>query len=60
MTAVKTYVGEEEAWDVQLVLRRKEAPNAKLGQSGRLGLSAWMGTPRRDADADQVLLQPVG
>ena len=60
VAAVKTYVGEEKAWDVQLVLKRAEVPTTKLGQSGRMGLSTWMGAPRRDADADHVILQPVG
>src|SRR6185312_9194668 len=60
VAAVKTYVGEEKAWDVQLVLKRTEVPTTKLGQSGRMGLSTWMGAPRRDADADHVILQPVG
>lgn len=60
MAAVKTYVGEEKAWDVQLVLRREDLPTTKLGQSGRMGLSTWMGAPRTDVDADQVILRPVG
>lgn len=60
VAAVKTYVGEEKAFDVQLVLQRTDVPGTKLGQSGRMGLSTWMGEPRRDADADQVVLQPVG
>lgn len=60
MAAVKTYVGEEKAWDVQLVLRHEDLPTTKLGQSGRMGLSTWMGAPRTDVDADQVILRPVG
>ncbi|HET7562725.1 MAG TPA: type VI secretion system baseplate subunit TssG [Rhodanobacteraceae bacterium] len=60
VAAVKTYVGEEKSWDVQLVLRREDVPSIKLGKSGRMGLSTWMGAPRRDADADQVVLRPAG
>jgi type VI secretion system protein ImpH len=60
VAAVKTYVGEDKAWDVQLVLKRTEVPATKLGRSGRMGLSTWMGTPRLDGDADQVVLRPVG
>ena len=60
VAAVKTYVGEEKAWDVQLVLQRAEVPTMKLGQSGRMGLSTWIGEPRRDVDADHVILRPVG
>lgn len=60
VAAVKTYVGEDKAWDVQLVLKRTEIPATKLGRAGRMGLSTWLGTPRRSADADQVVLRPAG
>ncbi|MBD8880162.1 MULTISPECIES: type VI secretion system baseplate subunit TssG [Rhodanobacter] len=60
VAAVKTYVGEEKAWDVQLVLKRAEVPSTKLGLGGRMGLTTWIGEPRRDADADHVILRPVG
>lgn len=60
VSAVKTYVGEEKAWDVQLVLKRDEVPTMKLGQAGRMGLSTWIGEPRRDVDADHVILRPAG
>lgn len=60
VAAVKTYIGEEKAWDVQLVLKCADVPSTRLGQAGRMGLSTWIGTPRRDADADQVVLRPAG
>ncbi|KRA30317.1 type VI secretion protein [Rhodanobacter sp. Root627] len=60
MAAVKTYIGEEKAWDVQLVLNRDEVPVTRLGQAGRLGLSTWMGQRQYDGDADHVVLRPVG
>lgn len=60
IAAVKTYVGEEKAWDVQLVLKKSDVPTTRLGQSGRMGLSTWMGQPQRDGDADDVVLKPVG
>ncbi len=60
VAAVKTYVGEEKAWDVQLVLKRSDVPATRLGQNGRMGLSTWMGQPQQDVDADQVVLKPVG
>jgi type VI secretion system protein ImpH len=60
VAAVKTYVGEEKAWDVQLVLKRADIPGTRLGQSGRMGLSTWMGQAPQHADADNVVLKPVG
>ncbi|HTV86861.1 MAG TPA: type VI secretion system baseplate subunit TssG [Dyella sp.] len=60
VAAVKTYVGEEKAWDVQLVLRRDEMPGIQLGKTGRMGLSTWLGTSRQQGDIDDVVLKPVG
>lgn len=61
VAAVRTYVGDEKAWDVQLVLKRDEVPATRLGQSGRMGLTTWMGTfPKTGDDADQVVLRPTG
>jgi type VI secretion system protein ImpH len=60
VAAVKTYVGEEKAWDVQLVLKSADVPGTRLGQNGRMGLTTWMGQPQQDRDADDVVLKPVG
>ena len=60
MAAVKTYVGEEKAWDVQLVLKHDEVPATRMGQSGRMGLTTWLGQRQEQTDADQVVLRPVG
>lgn len=60
VAAVKTYVGEEKAWDVQLVLKKADVPVTRLGQDGRMGLTTWMGSPKHDVDVDQVVLKPVG
>ncbi|MFA6231093.1 MAG: type VI secretion system baseplate subunit TssG [Rhodanobacter sp.] len=60
VSAVKTYAGEERAWDVQLVLKRAEVPTTQLGQAGRMGLTTWIGRPRHNADADDVFLRSAG
>lgn len=59
VAAVKSYVGEEKSWDVQLVLKREDVPAMRLGKTGRLGQSTWMGTLQGGGDADQVILRPV-
>ncbi len=53
---LRNYIGFELAWDVRLVLRRDEVPRAALGSTGRLGWTTWMGTRRRDDDADDLVL----
>ena len=60
IAAMKTYVGDEKAWDAQLVLKKDEVPNVKLGRTGRLGLTSWMGALSPLEDADQVILKPTG
>jgi len=60
VAAVKTYVGEEKAWDVQLVLEKSEVPVIRLGQAGRMGLSTWLGHMQRSTDADDVVISPAG
>ena len=55
---VRQYVGDELAWDVQLVLRKDEVPSAQLGTTGRLGWSTWMITRPPATDADDLVLRP--
>ncbi len=58
---VRNYLGDELAWDLNLVLARREAPPVRLGQSGRLGWTAWLRTRDRDLarDGDQLRLDAL-
>jgi type VI secretion system protein ImpH len=53
---LRNYIGREFAWDARLVLTRNEVPSARLGSSGRLGWTTWLGTRTRDDDADDLVL----
>jgi type VI secretion system protein ImpH len=57
---VRQWVGLEYAWDVRLVLARREVPAARLGgqpaDGTRLGRTAWLGRRRRAGDADDLVL----
>ncbi|MFC4729688.1 type VI secretion system baseplate subunit TssG [Coralloluteibacterium thermophilus] len=56
---VRGYVGDEKAWDLQLVLAAGEVPATRLGRAGRMGLDTWMGRRAWDLDdADDVLVHP--
>lgn len=57
---VRTYTGDEYAWDLRLVLRREEVPRAVLGRSGRLGWTTWVraGAAAPERDADNLILSP--
>jgi type VI secretion system protein ImpH len=58
--AVRTYVGDEKGWDVQLVLKKDEVPLTHLGQAGRIGLNTWLGRYAKSRDADEAVLNAVG
>ncbi len=61
VSAVRSYVGDEKAWDLQLVLKKEYVPAVKLGKSGQLGLTSWMAPPQPAIDdQEDVILKPVG
>ncbi|RUS59685.1 type VI secretion system baseplate subunit TssG [Pseudorhodobacter sp. E13] len=55
---VRNYVGDTLDWDINLVLRREEVPQAVLGQTTMLGHTSWIGTRTGDTDADDLYLIP--
>lgn len=54
---VRNYVGDELDWDVRLICLARDLPVVRLGTSGRLGWTSWIGSRPGDADADDVVLQ---
>ena len=55
---VLNYIGYELKWDVQCVVLAAEVPSAKLGQSGRLGLSCWTKSEEFTKDAEDPIFDP--
>jgi type VI secretion system protein ImpH len=53
---VRNYVGDELAYDVNLVLRQNEIPPLKLDGGAQLGWTTWLS--EKNTDADDVILQP--
>ena len=53
---VRFYLGFELDWDLNLVLRSGDVPLLRLGASGRLGWTTWMGSRRTRLDADDLYL----
>ncbi len=43
---VRNFVGYEYAWDVQLILKAEEIPQASLSGGHQLGYTSWL--PRDD------------
>ena len=55
---VRNYVGDELAWELQLILKRDEVPQIRLGRQGSLGRTTWL-HPRPPAKhADNLVLSP--
>ncbi|GMV31534.1 MAG: hypothetical protein AMXMBFR59_36590 [Rhodanobacteraceae bacterium] len=54
---VRTYIGIELDWDVRLVLRRADVPQARLGGDTRLGWTTWLGRGR-PRDREDLVLDP--
>jgi type VI secretion system protein ImpH len=53
---VRLYTNGELFWDARLILKREELPDSKLGKTGRLGWTGWLGKPKQSADVDDLVL----
>lgn len=56
---VDQYVGLELSWDVQLVLKKTEVPQIRLGRQGQLGWTTWLASRQPMRDADQLIVNPT-
>ena len=56
---VGNLVGDELAWDLNLVLKKDEVPPLELGRQGRLGWTTWLIGRPLERDADQLVLNPL-
>ncbi|MGX9147713.1 type VI secretion system baseplate subunit TssG [Mesorhizobium sp. 128a] len=54
---IRNYLGDELDWDVNLVLRQEEVPEVRLGRSGRLGWTSWMGKRKTQRHATDVTIR---
>lgn len=53
---VRSYAGDTLDFDVNLVLRAEEVPQAVLGKNARLGQLGWIGTRKQSGDAADLYL----
>ena len=53
---VRNYIGDELAWDLQLVLNRDEVPAMRLDDRFRLGWTTWLGERPHENDADDLII----
>jgi type VI secretion system protein ImpH len=57
---VRLYLCFELEWDVRLILRKDEVPPLRLGQSGRLGWTSWLGRRQVATDAGDLCFNAEG
>ena len=56
---VRTYVGDELAWDVRLVLSPEERHQLALGRGSRLGYDAWLGSGNgAGVGTEELIVEP--
>jgi type VI secretion system protein ImpH len=53
---VRLYVGDELAWELQLVLKQPEVRQSSLGNPMLLGYTFWLGVRPPERDADDLVL----
>jgi type VI secretion system protein ImpH len=56
---IRNYLGDELAWEANLVLHRDEVPALRLGRAGRLGWTGWLGRRRAPGHADDLMATPA-
>jgi type VI secretion system protein ImpH len=56
---VRSYVGDELLWDVQLILKRQSVPQTQLGQQGQLGWTSFLTSRAPAADSDAAVFTPA-
>ena len=56
---VRSYLGDEFKWDLNLLLVARDVPGLRLGISGELGWTSWLGERQVEVDADDVVVHPT-
>jgi type VI secretion system protein ImpH len=52
---VRNYIGDELEFELNLILRHDEVPAVRLGISGKLGWTGWIGKRQRGVDARDLI-----
>ncbi|MCK0149291.1 type VI secretion system baseplate subunit TssG [Marivita sp. S6314] len=56
---VKNYIGDQFDWDVNLVLKGEDVPQAQLGSTTQLGLTSWVGSEDHPPEVADLYLIPL-
>jgi len=56
---VRNYVGDELAWDMNLILKKEEVPAMRLNGKSHLGWTTWLGSRAAEKDAADLVLNAM-
>ncbi len=56
---VRNYCGDELDWEIRMLLLADETPIVKLGESGQLGWTSWLGRPAGGTVTQDIVLHPL-
>jgi type VI secretion system protein ImpH len=55
---VRQYAGLALEWDVNLIVKKEQIPDTRLGQTARLGWTSWLTSKTPDKDDRQLVINP--
>ena len=58
-STVRNYVGDELDWEIRMLVPGGETPRVKLGESGQLGWTSWIGDLDDERISDDIVLHPL-
>lgn len=58
IAAVKNYIGDEQDWELNLILKEKEVPPLCLNGESRLGWTTWLAQEPLGRNGDDLFLHP--
>lgn len=56
---VRNFIGDELSWDINLILRKNEIPELRLGTQRQLGWTTKLADGEPDKDMDNLMLNPL-
>jgi type VI secretion system protein ImpH len=59
IAVVKNYIGDEQDWELNLILEEPEVPLLCLDGESRLGWTSWLAQQPLGRDGDDLFLQPL-
>jgi type VI secretion system protein ImpH len=56
---VRNYIGDEQDWELNLILQEQEVPQICLDGNSRLGWTTWLAQDTLGRDGDDLFLHPL-